>query len=139
MTGNCLCGAVSVTIDRKPDYVHDCNCTLCRKTGGAWGYFPTAAVTTSGDTVSFLRRDKANAAAEIQYCPRCGTTTHWTFSASFKEQNEAVDLMGVNIRIFDPSELSGVEIRFPNGKYWPGDGPFEYRREAMTISKSRSW
>ena len=38
MTGTCLCGAVTVTVDDRPDYIHDCNCSLCRKAGAAWGY-----------------------------------------------------------------------------------------------------
>ncbi|MEO1188881.1 MAG: aldehyde-activating protein [Pseudomonadota bacterium] len=139
MTANCLCGAVSVTIASQPEFIHDCNCSLCRKSGGAWGYFPSAMVTTTGDTVSFLRRDKENAAAELQSCAHCGTTTHWIFSQSFKEQNEAVDLMGVNMRIFNPDDLQGVEVRFPNGDDWSGEGPFEYRRKAMTISDGWSW
>ena len=50
MTGHCLCGAVSVTIDEKPDYINDCNCSLCRKSGGAWGYFDPSIVKTSGET-----------------------------------------------------------------------------------------
>ena len=56
MTGKCLCGAVSVTIDRKPDFIHDCNCDLCRKSGASWAYFPNAAAEIVGDAVSFLRR-----------------------------------------------------------------------------------
>lgn len=139
MTANCLCGAVSVTVDAKPDFIHDCNCSLCRKSGGAWGYFPTAMVTTSGETISFLRRDKEGAAAEVQSCPNCGTTTHWTFSQAFKTQNETVDLMGVNMRIFDPKDLVGIEVRFPNGAGWSGQGPFEYRRDPMTIGDATSW
>lgn len=139
MTGNCLCGAVSVTIEAKPEFVHDCNCSLCRKSGGAWGYYPSSMVTTTGNTVSFLRRDKENAAAELHSCKQCGTTTHWTLTESFKEQNESVDLMGVNMRVFDPDELKGVEVRFPNGKDWSGEGPFGYRREAKTIGESWPW
>lgn len=139
MTANCLCGAVSVTVSSKPEFIHDCNCSLCRKSGGAWGYFPTGEVATTGDTTSYLRLDKENAAAELQACTHCGTTTHWTFSKSFREQNESIDLMGVNMRLFDPNDLKGVEVRFPNGKDWSGDGPFEYRRDAMMIGESWSW
>ncbi|WP_299153671.1 hypothetical protein [uncultured Tateyamaria sp.] len=139
LTADCLCGAVSVTIAAKPEFIHDCNCSLCRKSGGAWGYFPTEVVKTSGDTVSFLRRDKWNDAAELQSCAHRGTTTHWTFSQAFKEQNEATDLMGVNMRIFNPDDLQDVELRFPDGSSWSGEGPFAYRREAVTINKSRPW
>ena len=139
MTGHCLCGAVSVTIETKPDFIHDCNCNLCRKSGGAWGYFPSAMVTATGDTTSFMRRDKENAAAEVHSCLRCGATTHFVLSAAFKKENPSADQAGVNMRLFDPEDLKGVEVRFPNGKDWVGDGPFEYRRAAMTISDTLPW
>lgn len=139
MTGNCLCGAVSVTIDVRPDYINDCNCSLCRKVGGAWGYFPSASVTTGGETVAFVRRDKPAAGVEVHSCSTCGATTHWVLTQTFQEQNKSVDQMGVNMRLFDPDELMGVEVRFPNGKDWPGEGPFGYRRPAMTISDSMRW
>lgn len=134
MTANCLCGAVSVKITCLPEFIYNCNCSLCRKSGGAWGYFSPSMVTTKGDTVAFLRHDKKNAVTQLQSCARCGTTTHWTFLKSFREQNEAMDLMGVNMRIFNPDDLHGVEVRFPDGNNWSGEGPFEYRHKAMTIS-----
>ena len=139
MTGACLCGAVSVTIEARPDFIHDCNCSLCRKAGGAWGYFPSAQVTTTGDTVTFTRTDKPNAGVAVHSCKLCSATTHFTLTEAFKEQHPQADLAGVNMRLFNPGELDGVEVRFPNGKDWSGEGPFGYRREAMTISESAPW
>lgn len=139
MTANCLCGAVSVTIDARPDFIHDCNCSLCRKTGSAWGYYPSASVRTEGETVSFVRTDKPNAGVAVHACRTCSATTHFELTEAFKAQNEGADLTGVNMRLFEPSELGGVEIRYPNGRDWAGDGLFEYRREAMTISDSMPW
>jgi hypothetical protein len=43
------------------------------------------------------------------------------------------------MRLFDPDELHGVEIRFPNGKEWTGEGPYEYRRAAIKISDAAPW
>lgn len=139
MTGNCLCGAISVTIEAKPEYINDCNCSLCRKVGGAWGYFPSSAVSTTGKTASFIRRDKKSPGVEIHSCANCATTTHWVLTAAFREQNPSADQMGVNMRLFDPDELKGVEVRFPDGKGWAGQGPFGYRRAAMIISDSMRW
>ncbi|RAI03492.1 aldehyde-activating protein [Acuticoccus sediminis] len=139
MTGKCLCGAVSVTIERKPDFIHDCNCDLCRKSGGAWAYVPAAAAIVVGDTVSFVRRDKPNAAAAVHSCVRCAATTHWVFTERFSHDHPEVDLMGVNMRLFDPAALGGVEVRFPNGKDWAGEGPFDYRRGNATIGDGFAW
>lgn len=139
MTGDCACGAVKVTITARPDFINDCDCGLCRKVGGAWGYFPSAAVTATGDTISFVRQDKENAAVEIHACKVCATTTHWVLTKSFREQNKSVDQMGVNMRIFDPDDLTGIEVRFPNGRDWDGQGDYGYRRESMTISETTRW
>jgi hypothetical protein len=136
MTGNCLCGAVSVTIEAKPEFIHDCNCGLCRKAGGAWGDFPSASVRTTGNTVPFVRRDETIPGVEIH---SCATTTHFVLTEAFLEQNASADLVGANMRLFDPDDLKGVEVRFPNGKDWTGEGPFGYRRAAMTISDSAPW
>jgi hypothetical protein len=139
VTGICLCGTVSVTVEAKPDFINDCNCSLCRKAGAAWGYFPSSSVTTSGNTVPFVRRDKSSPSVEVHSCASCATTTHFVLTESFKERNREADLIGVNMRLFDPDELHGVEIRFPNGKDWPGEGSYEYRRPAMTISDAAPW
>ena len=139
MTGSCLCGAVSVTIEAQPEFINDCNCILCRKAGGAWGYFASSSVATTGNTVSFVRRDKVSPAVEIHSCETCATTTHFVLTESFKKQNEPVDQMGVNMRLFDPDELKGVEVRYPDGKEWTGEGSFGYRRSPLTISDGTPW
>ena len=84
MTASCLCGAVSIVIETKPEFINDCNCSLCRKAGAAWGYFPSSAVTTSGNTVPFVRRDKTAPGVEVHSCASCATTTHFVLTESFK-------------------------------------------------------
>lgn len=139
MTANCLCGSVSVIIDAKPEFIHDCNCTLCQKSGGAWGYFSPATVHVVGETTSVMRKDKDNPAAEVQSCKSCSATTHFTMAKSFTDQHGPIDMMGVNMRLFDTDSLHGVEVRFPDGKNWTGAGPFEYRRNSMTIGNPEAW
>jgi len=41
----------------------------------------------------------------------------------------AVDMMGVNMRLFDPAQLSGSRLVFPDGRGWSGEGPWGYARE----------
>ena len=139
MTGECLCGAVRVTIDAAPDFINDCNCSLCRKSGGAWGYFQTASVTTEGETESYHRTDRPDPAVEIHTCPRCAMTTHWVLTPSFLAQHEGVDRMGVNMRLFKREDLFGVEVRFPDGAAWSGEGEYTYRQEPMVIGPGTEW
>lgn len=42
----------------------------------------------------------------------------------------AVDLMGVNMRLFAPDRLSGLRLSFPDGRHWSGEGQWGYARDA---------
>ena len=123
MTGSCHCGAVSVTLAHKPDYVNFCDCSLCAKTGGVWGYFESPDVTVKGQTSSYRRVDRETPACEMHACPNCSTTTHWHLTEHYDG-----DRVGVNMRIFEPAKLNGVEARFPDGRNWTGDTEPQHRR-----------
>jgi len=45
--------------------------------------------------------------------------------------------MGVNMRLFDLMNWRAVEVRFPNGRGWAGEGSFGYRRSALKIGDAR--
>ncbi|MEP5938316.1 MAG: aldehyde-activating protein [Erythrobacter sp.] len=122
MIGTCHCGAISVEVKHKPDYVNFCDCTLCAKTGGAWGYYVSAEVAVSGSTQSYRRHDYDHPAVEIQFCGQCGTTTHWVLT-----EHVEGDQIGVNVRLFEPSELIGIEGRTLDGRNWTGETPAEHR------------
>ena len=47
----CLCDQLRVELAKRPDFVHECNCTLCRKTGARWGYFHPSEATVTGHLV----------------------------------------------------------------------------------------
>ena len=131
MRGTCHCGAVSVEVAHKPDYVNFCDCTLCAKTGGAWGYYATSDVAVKGATQSYRRRDYEHPAVEIQFCGQCGTTTHWLLTEHVEE-----DQLGVNIRLFEPSDLEGIEARILDGRNWTGATPAEHRAPIGTIGEN---
>ncbi len=135
LEANCLCGAVRLALETQPEFINDCNCSLCRKTGGAWGYYLSSAVTITGKTVHLTREDMEKPAVEIHSCAHCFTTTHWTLTQSFKEQNGGPERVGVNMRLFETQDLYGVEVRFPDGENWPGEGEYGYRRPAFVIGK----
>ncbi len=129
---SCLCGQIRLQINRRPDFIHACNCTLCSKTGAHWGYFHPSEVTTAGETGGYSRHDKADPAADIRFCKRCGSTTHFvlTADAAAKFGNT---MMGVNMLLADEPDLAGIELRFPDGRGWAGAGEFTYVRAARII------
>jgi hypothetical protein len=128
----CHCGLVRLTIGQLPDYIHECNCTLCRKTGARWGYFPSPLVGVEGATTAYRRADKADPGADVHFCGACGVTTHFTLTAETVARFGQA-LTGVNMRLADESALAGIELRYPDGRAWSGAGPFDYVREARIL------
>jgi len=122
---SCHCGQVRVKIEKQPDHINECNCTLCRKAGARWGYFHPSEVSVEGAAKGYCREDKGDPAALIQFCAHCGSTTHFTLTenAVAKFGNT---LMGVNMRLADERDLAGVELRYPDGQAWSGEGEFGY-------------
>lgn len=129
---SCHCGRVGVRIEKRPEFIHECNCTLCTTSGASWGYFQPAEVFVGGTTAGYTRQDKPEPGVAIRFCPNCGTTTHFelTESAAAKFGNT---IIGVNMRLADDADLHGVEVRYPDGRSWPGHGEFGYVRSPRVI------
>ena len=133
VTLSCLCGRVRVQAPR-PDYVHECNCALCAGTGARWGYFRPTDVAVQGATSGYSRTDKADPVAEIRFCPRCGATTHFILKQSAAARF-GDGVTGVNMRLADEADLAGIELRFPDGRAWSGEGAFGYVRPARVVGQ----
>lgn len=139
MTNNCIFGEVSVTVDAKPPFIFNCNCNLCRKSGAAWGYYHPSSVSVIGNTTSFYRKDKENPTVDVHSCSACAATTHFEINADFKIEKPSTHQVGVNMRLFDPTDLEGVKLHYPNGKEWTGEGPFSFRRRSLKVRKKSPW
>lgn len=135
MTFTCFCGAVSVTTDRPPEFIHACNCDLCRKSGARWGYFDPAEVVVVGATMTYRRHDKPVPGVDVHFCPSCGSTTHFRLTDAAVEQHGDV-MMGVNAGLVEEAELVGIEMRYPDGKNWSGEGEFGYVRASRVLGAS---
>jgi hypothetical protein len=103
---SCHCGAVRLTVPRAPSDVTDCNCTICRRYGTLWGYYPPKDVTIAGATDVYVRGEKS---IEFHRCKVCGCVMHWA------PADKALDRMGVNCRMMEPSALAGVRVRKLDG------------------------
>jgi hypothetical protein len=129
---SCHCGAVCIEVRTRPEFLHECNCTLCSKTGASWGYFAPEDVTVAGHTTGYSRSDKPEPAVAVHFCPTCGSTTHFRLTPAAVVVHGDVQ-MGVNMRLADQDQLAGVELRFPDGRRWPGTGSFGYVRDPLII------
>ena len=129
---SCICGRVQLEVESRPEYLNACNCALCRKSGARWGYFQPREVTVAGATTGFSREDKVDAAVEIRFCPTCGATTHWVLNQRGVSRFGNVR-MGVNMALAEERELAGVELRYPDGQAWSGEGDHGYVREPRIL------
>ncbi|MBM0169951.1 GFA family protein [Altererythrobacter sp. C41] len=111
MKGSCLCGRVTLALPRSPDYIHLCNCRLCRSSGAAWGYFDPAEVKVDGEVAGYSREDLDDPWLVLHFCPRCGATTHYTASGA-----HPLDRIGVNTRLFAQDEIDGVGVSYRDGR-----------------------
>jgi hypothetical protein len=128
MKGACLCGRVTIEVPGRPEYLNQCNCAFCVKLGAMWGYYPASTVVFAGSIASYERDDVAEPTITGQFCPTCGATTSW---APIKDGMP--DRMGVNMRLFDPADLTGIELRFGNRRDYPAGEPRHYYRAATTF------
>ena len=115
LEGTCHCGAVSVAIPHKPRRMTSCNCSICRRYGTLWAYFPLAKVKVSvsrGATEAYSWGDKH---LDFVRCSTCGCVICWKPTRRARHQ----DRIGVNMRNFDPALIEGVRVRRLDGaKTW---------------------
>ncbi len=103
---SCHCGAVRLSIAAPPETVTDCNCSLCRRYGVLWAYYPPSQVAVSGATRIYMWDDRR---IEFHRCETCGCVTHWW------PVDPAWNEMGVNARLMAPDTLAAARVRRLDG------------------------
>jgi hypothetical protein len=105
----CHCGAVKLEIPAAPETVTDCNCSICRRYGVLWAYYPATGVRIiagQGATDAYLWGERSIA---FHRCRVCGCLTHWA------ALDKSIDRMGVNARLMDPEVLQAARVRRLDG------------------------
>ncbi len=136
ISASCHCKSVNITLPVKPNYINDCNCSLCSNSGAIWGYYKNHEVVITGETIAYTRIDRNNPTVQAHSCKICSATTHWTLTEAFAAQNKDTNApydTGINMRLFDDDALIGCELRFPDGKAWDGITPYTYRKDSIIL------
>ncbi len=111
--GSCHCGTVHFELSTHPQFLMDCNCSICRRIGALWGHVPIESVVVNAPadaTISYVQGDKTLA---THTCATCGCTTHWENRLTDGEH------MAVNFRMCDPETVSQFQIRrFDGADTW---------------------
>lgn len=111
MKGSCHCGAITFQINGIPEFLTECNCSICRRYAGLWAYSEKVPLTVDApeeSTVAYSWGDKEIA---FHSCNTCGCTTHYTSLVN--------DRVAVNCRMCDPAEIASIRVRhFDGEKTW---------------------
>lgn len=76
ITGSCLCGAVTYTVDGPLRPVVNCHCTQCRKSSGHH-VAATSAAPEHVEIVGDVKWFASSPEARRGFCPNCGSNMFW--------------------------------------------------------------
>lgn len=94
---------------------HQCNCSMCVKSGFRGIYFHSDEVTIAGEFDAYVRTDLKQPMIRLLRCRNCGCVTHWL---PLGEPPYA--RVGVNARLVEPARLEGIEVIEIDGQSWDG-------------------
>jgi len=106
LTATCHCGAVRVTVPRKPRTVTDCNCSICRRYGVLWAYYKASTVRVEAAPKATRGYSWGRKVLRFVRCATCGCVMCWERVSPEPERK-----MGVNARNFEPKALRSVRVR----------------------------
>jgi hypothetical protein len=115
LTGTCHCGAVRVTVPRKPRSVTDCNCSICRRYGVLWAYYRQSSVRLAAKRGATKSYSWGRKALKFVRCAKCGCVVCWQ-----RIKPGAKNWTGVNLRNFDLEILTSVRVKPLDGAAWGG-------------------
>ena len=113
----CHCGMVIMRLAAKPAEIYECSCSICRRLGVLWAYYPC------NDVVFEKGADATNIYVwntrilEFHRCSVCGCTTHWVAT-----DRTYRDRMGVNARLIEGLNHANTALmhidRGETGLFW---------------------
>jgi len=108
MKAACHCGAVRFEVEAAPEWVLDCNCTMCRRYGALWAYPDAGQVNVlkmpdPGVTETYIWGDRELA---FHRCRACGCVTHMKAIGA-----DPPGLYGLNARMMPGLDPSNVSLR----------------------------
>ena len=77
MTGGCLCGAISYSVDAEPMFMGVCHCKDCQRSTGSKAEpvvaLPDATFSMKGSPKSYASKGASGGAVNRSFCPECGS------------------------------------------------------------------
>ncbi|KAH6871135.1 Mss4-like protein, partial [Thelonectria olida] len=113
-TANCHCGQFKYEVKLSPPFpehqIASCNCSICRWNGYLLAY-------PLRDNIKILRGEDQMAKYSFNrhkathvFCPTCGSSVWIDFN-----NQEAKDVIGINVRLIKGIDLDSLKFRFVDG------------------------
>jgi hypothetical protein len=106
----CHCGAVRIGIPAEPESATSCNCSICRRLGALWAFFPLGAVQVAAGSGATQEYAWGKQTRRFVRCATCGCTTHVN-PASPGPDSE----IEVNMRLFEQAQVDRLRVRLFDG------------------------
>lgn len=114
LEASCHCGAVRITLPQPPEFLVECNCSICRRNGALWAFYESASIRLTGHAEHCTAYVWGQKTIRTLHCKHCGCATHWEPIAPASEWK-----YGVNMRNVEPSMLQGIRVRrFDGAENW---------------------
>lgn len=112
LAGSCHCGAVcfEVQLPVRP-IVHDCNCSICRRTGFLHLIVPRTNFRIIAGADNLTTYTFNTGVAQHTFCRTCGVK-------SFYVPRSDPDCWSVNLRCLDPDAVGDYELVPFDGRNW---------------------
>jgi hypothetical protein len=111
LSASCHCGAVEIGVPHRPRRLTSCNCSICRRYGALWAYFPAAEVHLRSARGALDRYAWGDRTIDFVRCATCGCIMCWQPTRRAGNRKR----MGVNMRNFEPAATDGVRVRRLDG------------------------
>ena len=107
---SCHCKRIQLSISEEPEFLTECNCSLCRRYGALWAYFSPSSVKLRCQEAQLRQYIQGDKTLAVNACNTCFCITHWH---TLQEQANAK--MGVNFRLAQESLSQQYTIRHLDG------------------------
>ena len=115
--GGCHCGAVRFSCEAPAEIeVHDCNCSICRKSGYRHLTVPKSRFTLLSGADALTSYRFGTGVAEHLFCGVCGVKSFYT-------PRSAPDSYSVNVLCLDPGTVTGETLIAVDGARWSFEDP----------------
>ena len=114
LRGKCHCGEVQFSVQKEPEWLTECNCSVCQRLGCLWLHADCGEIELSASdesTLAYVWNEKMLA---FHTCKTCGCTTHW-----LPVDMSASTNMAINARMFESETLKSMRVRqFDGADTW---------------------